>query len=80
MYVMDTIEENIICCIKGCIDNAEYNYKFLYIPAYCEKHKNEKMQNLFKICIICQNKYKIYEHCKHCSEFELLCKNKVKNI
>jgi len=76
---MSIIKDNNICCVNDCNGIAEYNYKFLFIPTYCEKHKKEKMHSLLKICIICQEKYKIYEHCKNCSEYELLI-NKRNNI
>ena len=59
---MDFIEEKFICCIKNCHEIAEYNYKFFFIPQYCEKHKKSNMKNIFNICRVCQKKYKKYEH------------------
>lgn len=77
---MVVIEDNTECCIKNCNELAEYNYKFFFVPHYCVKHKKINMLNMLINCEVCQEKYKKYEHCKNCSEFEQLFINKHKHI
>ncbi len=40
-------------CIKNCSNEAEYNYIYYSNPAYCRKHKNDKMIYKSQMNIIC---------------------------
>jgi hypothetical protein len=40
------------CTYSKCYNVAEYNYKYYSKPAYCNKHKNDKMVTKSEICII----------------------------